>query len=45
MLMVADFSPWFCYFGEVGEVLIWVAALLTVITGYDYLRAGLKHLD
>jgi len=29
----------------VGEVLIWVAALLTVITGYDYLRAGLKHLD
>lgn len=45
MLMVADFSPWFCYFGEVGEILIWVAALLTVITGYDYLRAGLKHLD
>lgn len=45
MLMVADFSPWFCYFGEAGEVLIWIAALLTVITGYDYLRAGLKHLD
>ncbi len=45
MLMVADFSPWFCYFGEVGEILIWIAALLTVITGYDYLRAGLKHLD
>lgn len=45
MLMVADYSPWFCYFGEVGEVLIWIAALLTVITGYDYLRAGLKHLD
>ena len=45
MLMVADYSPWFCYFGEVGEVLIWIAAVLTVITGYDYLRAGLKHLD
>ena len=45
MLMVADFSPWFCYFGEVGEVLIWVAATLTVMTGYDYLRTGLKHLD
>lgn len=45
MLMVADYSPWFCYFGEVGEVLIWIAAFLTVITGYDYLRAGLKHLD
>lgn len=45
MLMVADFSPWFCYFGEIGEALIWVAAVLTIITGYDYLRSGLKHLD
>ncbi len=45
MLMVADYSPWFCYFGEIGEVLIWIAALLTMITGYDYLRSGLKHLD
>lgn len=45
MLMVADFSPWFCYFGEIGEVLFWLAATLTVITGYDYLKAGLKHLD
>ncbi|HBO59806.1 MAG TPA: CDP-diacylglycerol--glycerol-3-phosphate 3-phosphatidyltransferase, partial [Alphaproteobacteria bacterium] len=26
-------------------VLIWIAALLTMITGYDYLRSGLKHLD
>ncbi len=45
MLMVADFIPWFCYFGEIGEGLFWIAALLTVITGYDYLKAGLKHLD
>lgn len=28
----------------VGEVLLWIAALLTIITGYDYLRAGLKHM-
>ena len=27
MLMVADYSPWFCYFGEAGEVLIWIAAV------------------
>lgn len=45
MLMVADFSPWFCYFGETGEVLLWIAAILTMITGYDYLRSGLKHLN
>ncbi len=28
----------------IGEVLMWIAALLTVITGFDYLRAGLKHM-
>ena len=45
MLMVADFTPYFCYLGQIGEALFWTAALLTVITGYDYLKAGLKHLD
>ena len=29
---------------QVGIVLIWVAAALTLITGYDYLRTGLKHM-
>lgn len=28
----------------IGEVLLWIAAVLTIITGYDYLRAGLKHM-
>ncbi len=28
----------------VGEALLWIAAVLTIITGYDYLRAGLKHM-
>jgi CDP-diacylglycerol--glycerol-3-phosphate 3-phosphatidyltransferase len=28
----------------VGETLLWVAALLTLVTGYDYLRAGLSHI-
>ncbi|HEM47512.1 MAG TPA: CDP-diacylglycerol--glycerol-3-phosphate 3-phosphatidyltransferase [Alphaproteobacteria bacterium] len=31
-------------FGTVGTVLLWVAALLTMITGYDYMRAGLRHM-
>lgn len=30
---------------EIGEVLLWVAALLTLVTGWDYLRCGLKHLS
>ncbi|HUT50424.1 MAG TPA: CDP-diacylglycerol--glycerol-3-phosphate 3-phosphatidyltransferase [Alphaproteobacteria bacterium] len=28
----------------IGEVLLWAAALLTVVTGYDYLRAGMRHI-
>lgn len=28
----------------IGEIGLWVAALLTIITGYDYLRAGLAHV-
>ncbi len=29
---------------DIGEALLWLAALLTMVTGYDYLRAGLKHM-
>lgn len=28
----------------IGEALIWIAAGLTLVTGFDYLRAGLKHM-
>jgi len=27
-----------------GEICLWVAALLTLVTGWDYLRAGIDHL-
>jgi len=29
---------------QFGLGLIWVAAMLTLITGYDYLRTGLRHM-
>lgn len=29
----------------VGLITLWTAAVLTVITGWDYLRVGLKHMD
>jgi phosphatidylglycerophosphate synthase len=29
----------------VGLVSLWAAAALTVITGWDYLRVGLRHMD
>jgi CDP-diacylglycerol--glycerol-3-phosphate 3-phosphatidyltransferase/cardiolipin synthase len=25
--------------------LLWIAAILTLITGWDYLRVGIKHMD
>lgn len=30
---------------SVGLTTLWAAAVLTVITGWDYLRVGLKHMD
>ena len=29
----------------VGLASLWAAALLTLVTGWDYLRVGLKHMD
>lgn len=29
----------------VGLTTLWAAAILTLITGWDYLRVGLKHMD
>ncbi len=29
----------------VGLTTLWAAAVLTLITGWDYLRAGIKHMD
>jgi cardiolipin synthase len=34
-----DFLP----VSAIGEALLWIAALLTLVTGWDYLRAGLRH--
>ncbi|HLI13087.1 MAG TPA: CDP-diacylglycerol--glycerol-3-phosphate 3-phosphatidyltransferase [Alphaproteobacteria bacterium] len=30
---------------EIGVVGLWIAAVLTLVTGYDYLREGFKHID
>jgi cardiolipin synthase len=41
-LLVGDAaSP---YVTQIGIVLIWLAAALTLLTGYDYLRTGLRHM-
>jgi cardiolipin synthase len=28
---------------RIGEAMLWVAAILTLVTGWDYLKAGLRH--
>jgi cardiolipin synthase len=32
------------YWTQIGIFLLWVSAILTLYTGYDYFRAGLKHI-
>ncbi|MGL4489541.1 MAG: CDP-diacylglycerol--glycerol-3-phosphate 3-phosphatidyltransferase [Rhizobiaceae bacterium] len=32
------------YTTEYGIILLWIAAVITLYTGYDYFRAGLKHI-
>jgi len=46
-LLVSDVGPDFGPLSttEIGEIGLWVAAILTLVTGYDYLRAGLRHVD
>jgi cardiolipin synthase len=41
-LLVGDAAS--TYVTHFGIVLIWIAAALTLITGYDYLRTGLRHM-
>src|SRR6188474_3739800 len=42
ILLLGDAVP--PVIGQIGLVLIWAAAALTLITGYDYLRTGLRHM-
>jgi len=35
-------QPWV---HNLGIAFLWIAAALTLISGYDYLRTGLKHMD
>jgi len=43
-LIVHDASPAWIPSIWIGEIGVWLAAILTIITGYDYLRAGITHL-
>lgn len=44
-LILAGALPQFAFVRQVGLFSLWAAAALTLITGWDYLRVGLKHMD
>ncbi|MEO9469484.1 CDP-diacylglycerol--glycerol-3-phosphate 3-phosphatidyltransferase [Parasphingorhabdus sp.] len=44
-LILAAGLPQFELILTVGIWTLWAAAILTLITGWDYLRVGLKHMD
>jgi cardiolipin synthase len=44
-LIVGDAGPSWLPTRTLGEVGLALAAALTLVTGYDYLRAGLRHMD
>ena len=44
-LILGGATPQWPWVHEVGIWSLWAAAVLTVITGWDYLRVGLKHMD
>ena len=44
VLLVGDAGPAALHVRTVGELLLWLAAGLTLITGYDYWRAGMSHI-
>ena len=43
-LIVGDAGEGLLPVRGIGEALLWLAASLTLVTGYDYLRAGLSHM-
>ena len=42
-LMAGSAAPWWTFAESVGWYGLWLAAILTVITGFDYLYVGLRH--
>ena len=43
-LIIGTDAPTWIPAQMIGEVGLWLAALLTLITGYDYLKAGVVHM-
>lgn len=44
-LILAGALPALAWIKAVGLVSLWGAAALTIVTGWDYLRVGIRHMD
>jgi CDP-diacylglycerol--glycerol-3-phosphate 3-phosphatidyltransferase len=44
-LILGGALPQISWVHDFGIACLWIAAALTLISGYDYLRTGLKHMD
>jgi cardiolipin synthase len=45
VLLVSGALPAAAQVEMAGEALLWLAAILTLVTGYDYLTHGLTHME
>ena len=44
-LILGGATPQWAWVHDVGLATLWAAAVLTLITGWDYLRVGIRHMD
>ena len=44
LLLLGSGGPLWLYAGVTGNMLLWLAAILTLVTGYIYLKTGLRHM-
>lgn len=45
MLLLSDKEYSIPYIEILGKIALWIAAILTLFTGYIYLKLGLKHIE
>jgi CDP-diacylglycerol--glycerol-3-phosphate 3-phosphatidyltransferase/cardiolipin synthase len=44
-LILGGATPQWAWVHDVGLASLWAAAALTLLTGWDYLRVGIRHMD
>ncbi len=44
LIIGSEASPKYIPSGDIGVLLLWISAILTIITGQNYLRSGIKHM-